>query len=92
MTVLAETFKYPQLEPYKDLFMPPLTVDRFNAAKKHLKRHGMLAKIADVKRFIWKLSDTQVKLMFDFFSSSQVIQNVAFGTIKGRVSQRKSCK
>ena len=39
-----------------------------------------------VKRMVWKLSDVQVKLMFDFYSSSQVIQNVAYGTIKGSMT------
>ena len=45
MVLLVERFKYPQLLRFKDLFEPPLTVDRFNSARKELKRHGMLSKI-----------------------------------------------
>ena len=77
---------------FKDLFVPPLTVDRFNSARKELKRNGMLSNIEDIKRFVWKLSDTQIKVMFEFFTSSQVIQNVAWGTIKGRISEWMSCE
>ena len=87
-----ERFKIPQLLKFKDLFEPPLTVDRFNSARKELKRNGMLSKIEDIKRFVWKLSDTQINIMFEFFTSSQVIQNVAWGTIKGRISERMSCE
>lgn len=85
--LLVERFKNPQLLKFKDLFVPPLTVDRFNSARKELKRNGMLSNIEDIKRFVWKLSDTQIKVMFEFFTSSQVIQNVAWGTIKGRISE-----
>ena len=87
-----ERFKNPQLLKFKDLFVPPLTVDRFNSARKELKRNGMLSKIEDIKRFVWKLSDTQINVMFEFFTSSQVIQNVAYGTIKGKISERMSCE
>ena len=92
LVLLVERFTNPQLLRFKDLFEPPLTVDRFNSARKELKRHGMLSKIEDIKRFVWKLSDTQINVMFEFFTSSQVIQNVAWGTIKGRISERISCK
>ena len=84
MTVLVERFTYPDLAEFKDLFMPPLTIARFNKARKELKRHGMLATTKDIKRFVWRLSDVQIKAMFDFFTSSQVIQDVAFGTIKAQ--------
>ena len=92
LVLLVERFTNPQLLKFKDLFVPPLTVDRFNSARKELKRHGMLSKIEDIKRFVWKLSDTQINVMFEFFTSSQVIQNVAWGTIKGRISERIRCK
>ena len=84
MTVLVENFKYPQIAEFKHLFIPPLTVDKFNKASKQLKRHGLLASTKDIKRFVWKLSEVQIKVMFDFFSSSQTIQDVAFGTIKAQ--------
>ena len=92
LVLLVERFTNPQLLKFKDLFVPPLTVDRFNSARKELKRNGMLSKIEDIKRFVWKLSDTQINIMFEFFTSSQVIQNVAYGTIKGKISERMSCK
>ena len=65
-------------------FTPPLTEHMCKLAKKDIKRRGhILGSITNLKRFCWKLSDTQTNMMFEFFSSAKNIQNVAFGTIKG---------
>ena len=65
-------------------FIPPLTDHMCKLAKKDIKRRGhILGSITNIKRFVWKLSDSQTNTMFEFFSSAKNIQNVAFGTIKG---------
>ena len=82
------------LDPHDDLidldvesmpkFIPPLTKHMLKSAKKDIKRRGhILGSITNLKRFVWKLSDSQTNTMFEFFSSAKNIQNVAFGTIKG---------
>ena len=64
---------------------PPLTRYRLKKASKDSIRRGhILAAPIHAKRFCWKLSDTQVMLMFQFFSSAKAIQNVAYGTLKGK--------
>ena len=64
---------------------PPLTQYRLKTAKKDSIRRGqILALPIYAKRFCWRLSDCQLKLMFEFFSSAKCIQNVAYGTIKSK--------
>ena len=64
---------------------PPITNYRVRTAKKDSIRRGhILALPVHVKRFCWRLSDVQVKIMFEFFSSAKSIQNVAYGTIKSK--------
>ena len=50
------------------------------ASKDSIRRGHILAAPIHAKRFCWKLSDTQVMLMFQYFSSAKAIQNVAYGT------------
>ena len=64
---------------------PPLTEHKCKVARKDIKRRGhILGSLIHVKRFVWRHSELQIKLMFDFFSSARAIQNVAFGTIRGK--------
>ena len=54
-------------------------------AKKDKERTGhILALPIHAKRFCWRNTEVQVKIMFEFFSSSKSIQNMAYGTIKGK--------
>ena len=64
---------------------PPLTKYRLTAASKEAIRRGhILSAPIHAKRFCWKLSDSQVMIMFQYFSSAKSIQNVAYGTLKGK--------
>ena len=64
---------------------PPLTRYRLTAASKEAIRRGhILSTPIHAKRFCWKLSDSQVMIMFQYFSSAKSIQNVAYGTLKGK--------
>ena len=56
---------------------------RFTAAHRHTARsEQILAKIPKADRITWKLSDVQVQMIFDFFTSSRAIQKVAYGVTK----------
>ena len=64
---------------------PPLTDYNIKMAKKDSTRTGhILALPIHAKRFCWRNTEVQVKLMFEFFSSAKCIQNMAYGTIKGK--------
>ena len=94
ITVLVGKYSFTKLSKFNEgdfndsslaRFSPPLTKHMFNVARKLNARNGhILGSLEQVKRMVWKLSDVQVKIMFDYFSSSQTIQNVAFGTIKSK--------
>ena len=56
---------------------------RFTAAHTHVARtERILARIVKEDRITWKLTDLQVQMIFEFFTSSRAIQKVAYGVIK----------
>ena len=67
----------------KELIVPIFAYRRFTAARTHVARtEQILARILKEDRITWKLTDLQVQMIFDFFTSARAIQKVAFGVIK----------
>ena len=67
---------------------PPLSERRHKKARKHIaRRDRILAVFKKETRITWKLTDLQVQMIFDFFTSSKCIQNVAFGIVKKKDSE-----
>ena len=64
----ADVSKFPHFEP-------PLTVYLYEKARKHIMRNErILAPLLAEPRAVWKIDQTMVQIIFDFYTSPNIIQ------------------
>ena len=71
----------PQTLPY---WIPKLTKHAFTTAKAHVLRNEQILKeLVTAPRTVRRISEPVIEMLFEFFSSKSLVQDMAYGTITG---------
>ncbi len=77
-------------DPDMPRFNPPVTSYLYQKAKKWYNKHGYgCAPVVTKKKYVYRFDEALLMLVYDFLTSSEMLHDVAFGTITRKDDQGK---